>query len=74
MGPSQQPSVGRIVHYKRSAEDTEPLAAIITVVRGSQLTLTVFLEAGDMHVQAGTTAAADFAAAGSGEWCWPARV
>lgn len=69
---SQQPSVGRIVHYQPFTQ-TEPMAAIITAVYEAtdRVSLTVFLPAGDTLARPNTPFSES---PEEGHWNWPPRT
>ncbi|MFJ2619701.1 hypothetical protein [Glutamicibacter sp. NPDC087344] len=66
---TQQPTVGRIVHYQ-SFYQTEPLAAVIAAVDGNVATLTVFQPDGTTKPIRNTPHADTLT---EGHWSWPAR-
>lgn len=68
-----KPTVGRIVFYKATNRDTEPLAAIIINVNGDKVNLNVF-KAGLVEFVRNATMAESFESAQSGQWSWPEQV
>jgi hypothetical protein len=69
------PSIGRIVHYKRTEGDVDPFPAIILVVDGPRLLLKVFMPHADHDMIVSTTSMASGPKdAKEGEWWWPERL
>jgi hypothetical protein len=75
-----KPTVGRIVHFKRSASSPQPLAAVVTFVHDDEcLDLVVFLPASvadERVVVLPAVASLAKVRLGSGEleWSWPPMV
>lgn len=68
-----KPTVGKIVDYKATNRDTEPLAAIIYAVHEDSIDLNI-IRAGQLEFARNKTQAENFKAAEAGQWSWPERV
>lgn len=68
-----KPTVGRIVNYKATNRDTEPLAAIIYAVHEDSVDLNI-VRAGQLEFARNKSMAESFEKAEAGQWSWPERV
>lgn len=69
-----EPTIGRIVHYRATNRDTEPLAAIILSVHDDTTVDLNIFRAGNLEFARNKSMAESYAKAEAGQWAWPERV